>query len=69
MATEKGVLLLVLKACDVFIAQAQVVIACCILMRIGVRYSEQGDAGEQSKVRVDLSGVVHVLGSAGFGSA
>ncbi|CAM9265082.1 unnamed protein product, partial [Laminaria digitata] len=40
VATEKGVLLLVLKACDVFNAQAQVVTTCCMLMRIGVRYSE-----------------------------
>ena len=66
VATEKGVLLLVLKACDVFNAQAQVVTTCCMLMRIGVRYSEQGEGDEQSKVRVILSGAVHVLGRAGF---
>lgn len=51
VATEKGVLLLVLKACDVFNAHAQVVTTCCMLMRIGVRYSEQGEVDEQSKVR------------------
>lgn len=69
VATEKGVLLLVLKACDVFNAQAQVVTTCCMLMRIGVRYSEQDEGDEQSKVRFFLSGVVDVLGWAGFGSA
>lgn len=39
VVTEEGVLSLVLRACSVFENQAEVVKACCMLMRVGVQCS------------------------------
>ncbi len=56
MVMEEGVLSLVLRACSVFQNQAEVVKACCMLMRVGVQCSlpcggtEVGTQGEGNQL-------------------
>lgn len=53
VAMVKGVLLLILRACEMFQDQSEVVKACCVLMRVGAQCSLH-DGGSEVKHRAEV---------------